>query len=71
MPAVTGPSAVILEPKKIKSVTAFTFSPSICHEVMGLDAMILVFFNGVFQASFFTVLFHPQEEALDEGEGGE
>ena len=37
------PSAVILEPKKIKSVTVSTFSPSICHEVMGLDAMILVF----------------------------
>ena len=31
------PSAVILEPKEIKSVTASTFSPSICHEVMGLD----------------------------------
>ena len=46
-------SAVILEPKKIKSVTAFTFSPSICHEVMGLDAMILVFFNVKFQAIFF------------------
>ena len=28
-------SAVILEPKKIKFVTVFTFSPSICHEVMG------------------------------------
>jgi len=36
-------SAMILEPKKIKSVTASTFPPSICHEVMGLDAMILVF----------------------------
>ena len=36
------PSAVILEPKKIKSVTILTFSPSTCHEVMGLDAMILV-----------------------------
>ena len=36
-------SAVILERKKIKSVTASTFSPSICHEVMELDAMILVF----------------------------
>ena len=36
-------SAVILEPKKIKSITASTFSPSICHEVMGSDAMILVF----------------------------
>ena len=32
------PSAVILEPKKIKSVTV---SPSVCHEVMGLDASIL------------------------------
>ena len=37
------PSAVILEPKKIKSVTVFIVSPSICHEAMGLDAMILVF----------------------------
>ena len=37
------PSAVILEPKKIKSDTVSTVSPSICHEVMGPDAMILVF----------------------------
>ena len=37
------PSAVILEPKKIKSVTVSIVSASICHEVMGLDAMILVF----------------------------
>ena len=37
------PSAVILEPKKIKSVTVSILSPSICHEVMGPDAMILVF----------------------------
>ena len=37
------PSAVILEPKKMKSVTVSIVSPSICHEVMGLDAMILVF----------------------------
>ena len=36
-------STVILEPKKIKSVTVSTFPPSICHEVMGPDAMILVF----------------------------
>ena len=35
-------SAVILEPKKIKSVTLSTVSPSICHDVMGPDAMILV-----------------------------
>ena len=39
------PSAVILEPQKIKSVTVSIVSPSICHEVMGLDAMILVFLN--------------------------
>ena len=37
------PSAVILEPKKTKSVTVSIVSPSICHEVMGPDAMILVF----------------------------
>ena len=37
------PSAVILEPKKIKFVTAVTVCPSICHEVMGPDAMIFVF----------------------------
>ena len=37
------PSAVILEPKKIKSVTVFIVSPSICHEVMGPDAMTFVF----------------------------
>ena len=36
------PSAVILEPKKTISVTVSTFLPSICHEVMGLDAVILV-----------------------------
>ena len=37
------PSAVILEPKKIKSDTASTVSPSISYEVMGPDATILVF----------------------------
>ena len=36
------PSAVILEPKKIKLLTVSIVSPSICHEMMGLDAMILV-----------------------------
>ena len=39
------PSAVIWESKKIKSVIVSIVSPSICHEVMGLDAMTLVFFN--------------------------
>ena len=47
------PSTVILEPRKIKSATVSTVSPSICHKVMGLDAMILVFwmlsFNGKVQ----------------------
>ena len=37
------PSVVILEPKKIKSATVSIYSPSTCHEVMGPDAMILVF----------------------------
>ena len=37
------PSAVILEPRKVKSATVSTVSPSISHEVMGPDAMILVF----------------------------
>ena len=37
------PSAVILGPKKTKSVTVSVVSPSICHEVMGPDARILVF----------------------------
>ena len=46
------PSAVILEPKKIKSFTVSIFSPSICHEVMGLDAMILSLLNAVFIEGF-------------------
>ena len=37
------PSAVTLEPKKIKAVTLSIVSPSICHEVMGPDTVILVF----------------------------
>ena len=46
------PSAVILEPKKIKSDTVSTVSPSIYHEVMGPDAMILVFWMLSFKPSF-------------------
>ena len=38
-------STVTLEPKKIKSVTVSIVSPSICHEVMGPDAMIFIFFT--------------------------
>ena len=37
------PSAVILEPKKIKSLMVSIVSPSICHEVMGLDAVLLAY----------------------------
>ena len=47
--------AVILEPKKIKSVTVSTLSSSICHEVMGPDAMILVF-KPAFSLSSFTFI---------------
>ena len=37
------PSTVTLEPKKVKSATVSTFSPSLCHEVIGPEAVILVF----------------------------
>ena len=54
------PSTVILDPPKIKSITVSTVSPSICHEVMGLDAMILVFwmvsFKPTFSISSFTFI---------------
>ena len=54
------PSTVILEPKERKSVTASTFSLSICHQVMGPDAMILVFwmlgFKPGFSLSSFTLI---------------
>ena len=43
IPWLQSPSVVTLEPKKIKSVTVPIVSPSICHEVMGRDAMILIF----------------------------
>ena len=46
------PSAMILEPKKIKSVTVSIVSPSICHEVMGPDAMILVFWMLNYKPAF-------------------
>ena len=46
------PSAVILEPQKIKSATVSIISPSICHEVMGPDAMILVFWMLSFKPTF-------------------
>ena len=53
------PSAVILEPKKIKSVTVSIVSPSICHEMVGLDAMIFVF-----ECWVLSQIFHLHQEAL-------
>ena len=54
------PSAVILEPPKMKSVTVSTVSPFICHQVMGPDAMIFVFrmlsFKPTFSLSSFTFI---------------
>ena len=46
------PSTLILEPKKIKFVTASTLSLSVCHKVMGADASILVFFILNFKPTF-------------------
>ena len=57
------PSAVILEPKEIKSVTVSTFYPSICHEVMGPDAIILVFWMLSFK-QLFMLHFYPHQEAV-------
>ena len=54
------PSAVILEPKKIKYLTVSIVSPSIYHEVMGLDAMIFIFrmlsLKSAFSLSSFTFI---------------
>ena len=58
------PSAVILEPKKIKSVTVSIVSPSFCYEMMGLDAMIFVFLMLSFKPAFFTFSFHSHQEAF-------
>ena len=52
-------SAVILELKKIKSITASTFSPSIFHEVTGLDAVILVFLMLNFKPAFSLYIYIP------------
>ena len=50
------PSTVILEPKKIKFVTASTFSPSTCQDMMGPDTMILVFWMWSFKQLFHSPL---------------
>ena len=58
MAAVT--ICMILEPKERKSVAASTFSPSVCHDVIGPNAMILVFlifsFKPAFSLSSFTLI---------------
>ena len=56
------PSAVILEPRKIKSITVSIVSTSICHEVMRPDAVILVFWMLCFNNT--TLLFHFHQKAL-------
>ena len=58
------PSAVILEPPKIKSLTVSTVSPSICHEVMGPDAMILVFWMLSFKQLFHSPLSLSSRDSL-------
>ena len=52
MPGLQSPPTMTLEPKKIKSVTVSVVSPSICHKVMGPDAMILVFWMLSFKPAF-------------------
>ena len=56
-------SAVILETRKIKSVTVSTFSPSVCHGVMGLDVMIFVFWMLSFKPAF-SLSFDPHQGTL-------
>ena len=58
------PSAVILEPPKIKSVTVSIVSSSICHEVTRPDAMILVFWMLSFKPDFFTLLLNLNHKVL-------
>ena len=64
IPLLQEPSTVILEPKKIKSVTVSIALPSICHEVVRPDAMIVVIWILNFKSAFFTLHFHLHKEAL-------
>ena len=57
-------SAVILEPPKIKSATVSIVSPSICHEVMGPDTMIVVFWMLSFKPAFPLSSFTPSRGSL-------
>ena len=58
-------TAVILQTKEIKSVPISTFSLSICHCVLVLDAVILVFGMLNFKPEFFALLFYPHQETLE------
>ena len=58
------PSAVILEPRKIKSVTISILFPSICHEVMELDATVLVFECQVLSQLFHSPLSPSSRDSL-------
>ena len=58
------PSVGIVEPIKIKSATVSILSPSICHEVMGLDAMILVFWMLSFKPTLHSPLPHSPRGSL-------
>ena len=68
------PSAVILEPEKIKPVTVSIVSPSICHEVMGLNAVILGFwmlgFKTVFSLASFAFIKRCYSSSLLSAKGG-
>ena len=62
--SLQSPSAVVLEPKKIKSLTVSIVSPPICLEVMGPNVMIFVFWILSFKPAFI-LLFHFHQEALE------
>ena len=63
MTAVTVHNAFGTQENKICPVTASNFSAAFSHEVMGLDAMILVFWMLTFKSDF-SLLFHPHQETL-------
>ena len=64
IPWLQSPSAVILELKKIKSLTVSIVFPSICHEVIRADAMILVFCMLSFKPTYSLSIFHFHLEVL-------
>ena len=58
-------STVVLEPEKLKSVSVYSFSPSICHEEMGSDTMILLFECRVLSQHFDSPLSPARRCSLD------